>query len=111
MTIEPKIMMFNKPTDWTYINWINSKARHLLNQIPKSVVKWVSAREMSDKEKRQHPEHETIGGYLKALDESDCAQLWWDGLKKGDKKAILNLPNFDAVIFKECTGIDVGDWR
>ena len=111
MTIETKIMMFNKPSDWTYRDWMNSKARYLLNQIPNNVVKWVCAREMSDKEKRQHPEHKTIGGYLKVLDERDCAQLWWDGLKKGDKKTILNLPNFDASIFKECTGIDVGAGR
>ena len=111
MTIEPKIMMFNKPSDWTYMNWMNSKARYLLNKIPKSVVKWVYAREMNDEEKRQNPEHKTVGGYLKVLDESDCAQLWWDGLCQEYRDIILALPNFDPVIFKECTGIDVGFGR
>ena len=111
MTIEPKIMMFNKPSDWTYMNWMNSKARYLLNKIPKSVVKWVYAREMNDEEKRQNPEHKTIGGYLNVLDESDCAQLWWDGLCQEYRDIILALPNFDPVIFKECTGIDVGFGR
>lgn len=36
-------------------------------------------------------------------------QPWWNNLKYKDKKAILELPNFDKDIFKEITGIDVGD--
>lgn len=33
-------------------------------------------------------------------------QYWWDNLPK-EIKTILNIPNFDAEIFKEITGIDV----
>ena len=111
MTIEPKIMMFNKPSDWTYRDWVNSKARYLLNQIPKNVVEWVYSRDMTDEEKQQYPEHKTTGCYLKVLDESDCAQVWWDGLCQENKDIILALPNFDPVVFKECTGIEIGEAR
>ena len=107
MTIEPKITMFNKPSDWTLRDWWNSKACYLLNQIPKNVVEWVYACDMTDEEKQQYPEYKTTGGYLKVLDESDCAQLWWDGLCQEYRDIILALPNFDPVIFKECTGIDI----
>ena len=109
MTEEPKIMLFNRPTDWTYRDWLNSDARHLLNRIPKNVVEWIYLDDMTDEEKENHPSHETTGGYLKVLDESECGQIWWNSLSHHEKNVIKSLPNFDAKIFKECTGIDVNE--
>lgn len=109
MTKEQKIMMFNKPSDWTYRMWWESEARYLLNQIPKDVVEWVYSEDMSDEEKAAHPEHETTGGYLKVLDESECGQIWWGGLSDRKKEVIKSLPNFDADIFYQCTGIKIDD--
>ena len=34
-------------------------------------------------------------------------QSWWETLLPTRKNAILSIPNFDAKIFKEITGIDV----
>ena len=107
MTEEQKIMLFNKPTDWTYRDWINSDARYALDHIPKNVVEWVSSYDMTDEEKEKYPTYETTGGYLKVLDESESAQIWWDGLTDGSKDIIKSLPNFDAEIFRKCTGIKV----
>lgn len=107
MTEEQKIMMFNKPSDWTYRMWWESEAWYLLNQIPKDVVEWVYSEDMTDEEKAAHPEHEITGGYLKILDESECGQIWWDGLSNLEKEVIKSLPNFDPDIFYECTGIQV----
>ena len=104
-TEEEKIHLFNKPSDWTYRDWFNSDARYLLNQIPRDVVEWIWSSDMTDKEKEAHPEHETTGGYLKVLDESDCAQIWWDGLSQIEKRIIRSIPNFDKEIFSEITGI------
>ena len=101
-------MMFNKPSGWTLRDWLNSEARYYLNQIPKNVVEWVYSSDMTNEEKAAHPEHETTGGYLKVLDESECAQIWWDGVSEHVKYVIMNLPNFDAEIFRRCTGIKVG---
>ena len=106
MTDEPKIMMFNKPTDWTYRDWLNSDACHLLNQIPKNVVEWVCSSDMKDEEKAAHPEHKTTGGYFKIVYESEHGQIWWNGLQEDCKQIIRSLPNFDADIFRECTGIE-----
>ena len=107
MTKEQKIMLFDKPTDWTYRDWINSDARYALVHIPKNVVEWVSSYDMTDEEKEKYPTYETTGGYLKVLDESESAQIWWDGLTEGVKNTIKSLPNFDAEIFRKCTGIKV----
>ena len=106
-TIEPTIMMFNKPSDITYRDWINSDARYLLNQIPKDVVEWIWSDNMTDEEKAAHPEHETTGGYLKVLDESECSQIWWNGLANSQKEIIKSIPNFNESIFEEITGIKV----
>jgi hypothetical protein len=34
-------------------------------------------------------------------------QNWWNALSEDDQSAIRELPNFDAGIFREITGIDV----
>ena len=106
-TEQQKILMFNKPSDWTYDDWLRSDARYLLNQIPKNVVEWVYSEDMTDEEKAAYPTHETTGGYLKVLDESECGQIWWGSLSDRHKKIIMALPNFDPEIFKQCTGVDV----
>ena len=78
-----------------------------MNQIPKDVVEWIYSEYMTDDEKAAHPEHETTGGYLKVLDESENAQIWWDGLSERERNIIKDLPNFDADIFSEITGIKI----
>ena len=108
-TEEPKIMLFNKPSDMTYREWIDSDARYLLNQIPKDVVEWVYEEDMTDEEKVANPTYETTGGYLKLLDESECGQLWWGSLSDFQKNYIRSIPNFDAEIFEQCTGIKVDE--
>ena len=106
-TEEQKIMLFNKPSDMTYREWMDSDARYLLNQIPKNVVEWVDEEDMTDEEKAAYPTYETIGGYLKTLDESESGQLWWNELSDCNKQIIKSIPNFDPDIFYECTGIKV----
>ena len=108
-TEEPKIMLFNKPSDMTYREWIDSDARYLLNRIPKDVVEWVYEEDMTDEEKVANPTYETTGGYLKVLDESECGQLWWGSLSDLQKNHIKSIPNFDAEIFEQCTGIKVDE--
>ena len=108
-TEEQKIMLFNKPSDMTYSEWLGSDARYLLNQIPKDVVEWVYEENMTDEEKAAHPTYETTGGYLKVLDESECGQLWWGSLSDRRKEIIKAIPNFDAEIFFQCTGVRVDE--
>ena len=106
-TVSPKIYMFNKPTDWTLEHWLNCRARYLLNQIDDCPLEYVWFDSMTDEEKAAHPEAKTTGGYLKDRTAADNARKWWAGLSADDRNIIFSLPNFDAEIFKEITGIDV----
>ena len=108
-TEQPKIYMFNKPSDWTLQNWFDSRARYLLNQIDNCPLEYVWFDTMSDEEKAAHPEAKTTGGYLKERTTADNARKWWAGLDAADRNVIFSLPNFDAEVFKEITGVDVNE--
>ncbi len=106
-TTSPKIYLFNKPSSWTYRDWLNSEACCLIERISDNVVQWVQYSNMTDEEKSEHPESETTDCYLKKLDNSECTVLWWRNLSDCQKAIITAIPNFDKAIFKEITGIDV----
>ena len=108
-TVSPKVYMFNKPTDRTFEQWFNCRARRLLNEIDDCPLEYVYLSDMTDEEKAAHPEAETTGGYLKERTMADNARKWWEGLSADDRNVILSLPNFDAAIFKEITWIDVSN--
>jgi len=108
-TVEPKIYLFNKPSEWTYRDWLNSRARRILNKIPAEILEWIWLSDMTDEEKQLHPEAEITNGYLKVLDTSNCNLIWWRGLSAAEKLEIMRMPNFDKAIFKEITGIDISE--
>ena len=109
-TKEPTIMLFNKPSNWTYSQWLKSRACHLLNDIPNRTVEWIWSDNMTDEEKELNPSYETAGGYLKVFSQDEnrnMAQKWWDELDDSEKRCIFAIPNFDEDIFYRCTGIKV----
>ena len=103
----PKIFLFNKPSDWTYQDWLNSEARYILMNCLTDITEWVRDDDMTDEEKEQHPEYSVTGGFLKYIEKETGRQMWWDGLSDRQKDIVMSLPNFDKDIFKEITGIDV----
>lgn len=105
-TEEPEILIFNKPSGMTFRQWRDSAACHLLNQIQFMPNVWVWDDDMTDEEKEAHPEYKTTGGFLKVLDTSDCCVRWWENLDEYLRRIIRSIPNFDAAIFKQITGID-----
>ena len=70
---------------------------------------WIYADNMTDDEKKAHPEYKTTGGYLKSVDFTTACQMMWDNLDDDEKQAVKEIPNFDALVFKEITGIDIND--
>ena len=68
---------------------------------------WIYSENMTEEEKRNHPEHETTGGYLKTMDFKTACKMMWDKLDGDEKQAVKELPNFDADVFEEITGIKV----
>ena len=74
------------------------------------LVEWVNINNMTDSEKNEHPECDTIGGYLKTKDYKEAFRESFEYAKKqSDWQKQLTLlkaiPNFNADIFEEISGI------
>ena len=104
-TQSQKLRFFDKETDMTFEEWRYSDAYQLLNEIDFRPTDWIWSDEMTDEEKTEHPEHKTIGGYLKTHYDTDCCVEWWNGLSDYERNIIKNIPNFDAEKFYYITGI------
>ena len=97
--------IFNKETSWDRANWDSSEARSLLCRM--ALTEWVDSSRMTDKEKSENETHKTTGGYLKVYEYKEACNIMWDSFTKEEKEVIKSIPNFDANIFKEITGIDI----
>ena len=105
-TITPKFTLFEQPTDLTYDEIQNIKGIRILNWNYENNW-WIYSVNMSEEEKKAHPEHETLGGYLKTVPFKDACALMWSNLTDEEKAEVQKIPNFDADIFKRITGIEV----
>ena len=95
------VFSFNKPTDkkWNEIDHPLFYHFHL--------TKWISESEMTDAEKVEQKDFHVRGGYLKKFEWAEAWANYWRDSDEAEKKRVLGLPNFDADIFFEITGIDV----
>ena len=62
---------------------------------------------MTDQEKKADPQFYVRGGYLKEFTWEEAWANYWRNCDEEEKQRVLNLPNFDAAIFREITGIDI----
>jgi hypothetical protein len=69
--------------------------------------RWIDSSDMTEQEKVEHPEHEVAGGYLKTLSYKEAWAEAWAGASDLDKELLVKLPNFDAGVFEEITGIHI----
>jgi len=72
-----------------------------------NLTEWVYESDMTDQEKIDHPTFPTTGGYLKSCEYKEAFQKSWDEADEEDRAKLFELPNFDAEVFKEISGIDV----
>ena len=101
----PKLKIFDKESDWTIKDWINSDARYIMNTCPYTYSNLINESDMTDEEKENHPEYETIGGYVKTfVATKEDKEKWWNELDEDKKDVIKALPNFDFGKFRECVG-------
>ena len=108
-TEEHTIRIFDVESDMTFRQWRDSDAYSLLARIELKPNQFIRSSDMTDEEKVAHPEHETMGGYLKVCDTGKAFSTWWDSLTKNEKSIIKNIPNFNAEKFLQLTGIQVND--
>jgi hypothetical protein len=95
------LRIFNKPTDlkWEDIDHPDFDEFYL--------NKWIPESDMTDEEKKAEPKFHVRQGYLKTFTWHEAWANYWRDSHEEEKQKVLNLPNFDAEIFKEITGIDV----
>jgi hypothetical protein len=104
-TGEKTIKLFNKESDWTHEKFKNSNVFSLLCQIDTKM--WVYENSMTNEEKEKYPSYKTSGGYLKDIPYKEAFQNKWHNWSEENKQEFKNLPNFDAEIFEEITGVKV----
>jgi hypothetical protein len=101
-TNEPFVRMFNKDTT------VKSSNLNFPNILYFDLASWVSHDSATEEEKVEHKiEIEACGGFLKALEYKEAFQRAWANGSEEDKEAVKALPNFDADIFYEISGIRV----
>ena len=98
-------MFFDKQSSWSYSDWLESKAKSIIDTCPVNNLKWVPASEMSEEEKADHLDYKITGGYLKEVACTQADKLaWWKNLLNEEREAVQELPNFDEEIFLQCIG-------
>lgn len=105
-TITPPMLLFNKPTDLTMIQIVSIKGIQVINWNYENNW-WIYSANMSEEEKKAHPEHEYTGGYLKSVSFKEACRIMWDKLTDEEKEEVKKIPNFDADVFKKITGVNV----
>ena len=103
-TITPSLLLFNKPTELTRDEIFQIKGVKVLSWNYENNW-WIYSQNMSEEEKAEHPEHETLGGYIKTVDFKTACAMMWDKLDDEEKQAVRDIPNFDSKVFEEITGI------
>ena len=99
-----KIRVFNK---WCEVEeWENADKPNLLYF---SLTKWIAEDNMSNEEKNENQSYKITRGYLKKYEYKQAFKESWTNASKEDKELVKNLPNFDADIFYEISGIRVDE--
>jgi hypothetical protein len=101
---EEKIIMFNKPSEMTLREFRNSKyAKALCKGF--YLTEWIYHEDLSEEEKSEKTK--TCGGKLITKSYKQAWMDKWEATSDEDRQIIMSMPNFDAEVFCEITGIRV----
>ena len=105
-TNSPKLRLFNKETDFTMQVFMETEWYAVLTSSSSefNLTRW---RYYTDEEKAKDERKRLIGGELITISYKEACANWWASLSDEDKAIIKTMPNFDADIFYEITGINV----
>ena len=95
--VEPKICIFNIPSELTLSEFYNSKYYYAIMSSNFPLTEW---------ENNDNPAENGVDGKLIVNTYEDACCRWWDGMTKANKEIIKSIPNFNIDVFCEITGID-----
>ena len=98
------IRIFNIPSGMSYNKFINSVYYAAIGSSAFRLMEWV---EYTDDEKKKDKKKALAGGYLKTYTYKKACANWWKGMTKHNRKIIKSMPNFDADVFEDITGIKI----
>jgi hypothetical protein len=102
-TTPDTIRCFNKDVDRE--TWEQADKPQFIYNVNPNI--WVNESDMTDDEKEEFSKFHDRGGYLKTIEYKDAWKIAWDDASEEDKTLLSKLPNFDADVFEEITGINV----
>jgi len=88
----------------TMREFVNSKYYVAIISSDFILTEWIN---YSKEEMEKDESKNLIGGYLKTYSYQEACKNWWANMTKKNREIIMSMPNFDAEIFKEITGIEV----
>ena len=99
----PKVRMFNKMTN---LNYDDITFPNYFYEV--SPVRFISADTATYEQQKEHKKDiETCGGYYEKVEYKEAWRIAWNAASDEDRRETLSLPNFDADVFFEISGIDV----
>jgi len=94
--------LFNKDSEYTYSEFCE-KFSFVYPDL--KICAWVLYKDLPQSE--QTTDTKNMGGMLKTLTYKEAWAEYWNRASDSDKEWFKSLPNFDAKIFEEITGINV----
>ena len=101
-----KIFFFNKESSFTWEDWYRHKVYRIV-QDSFVLTDWIYWDDMSDEEKENNPDAYVNYGYLRVYTYKEAWANLWSELTDDQKELFKTLPNFDADIFEDITGIEI----
>jgi hypothetical protein len=103
-TTDAPFPMFNKPSDWTEKDFLESRAYYLMyNDV--NTKMWVHANAMTDEDKAANKGWKAADGYVKDIPFKEAFQNAWHNWSNENRQSFKDLPNFDVDVFFEITGV------
>ena len=97
------INIFNKPCK--HEDWEGAEKPGFIYRV--LLTEWILFDDMTDEEKKQWSKAYICNGYLKQYTYKDAWKIAFDKASEGDIELLKALPNFDAKVFEEITGIKI----
>ena len=96
------ILVFNKPCSRE--KWEEARKPSFLFF---GITRWINDEDMTEEEKANNQSYKTTGGYLKQMVYKEAFQESFKSATKEDIQLLKALPNFDADVFFEISGIRI----
>jgi len=99
-TDEPTVRLFNKDTG-------KLRSEITIPYFHLKITEWIPEEKMTDQQKKDDVDFFVKKGTLITRSYKEAWSLAWKEMTPETRKQFTDLPNFDAIIFKEITGIDL----